>query len=77
MQVMSVNGVPQDARSYVDTYSIPYATQDNSGHLLPGEVVVRTRFREFIGPYVLHCHILAHEDNGMMTVINVTTPGSE
>ena len=77
MQVMSVNGVPQDSRSYVDTYAIPYATQDSSGRLLPGEVVVRTRFREFIGPYVLHCHILAHEDNGMMTVINVTTPGSE
>lgn len=77
MQVISENGVPQNSHSYVDTYSIPYATQDQNKNWVPGEVVVRTRFREFIGPYVLHCHILAHEDNGMMTVVNVTTPGSE
>jgi suppressor of ftsI len=77
MQVISINGKPWDARSQVDTFPIPYATPDSSGQMIPGEVVVRTRFRQFIGPYVMHCHILAHEDSGMMTVINVTTPGSE
>lgn len=77
MQVMSVNGVPQNSLSQVDTYPVPSATVDASGRKIPGEVVVRTRFRHFIGPYVLHCHILAHEDNGMMGVINVTSPESE
>ncbi len=24
------------------------------------------RFRDFTGPYVMHCHNLAHEDNAMM-----------
>lgn len=77
MQVMSINGVSQTARSHVDTYGVPFATQDASGNLTPGEIVVRTRFQKLVGPYVLHCHILGHEDNGMMGVINVTTPGSE
>lgn len=77
MQVLSVNGVPQESLSLVDTYPIPYATTDAQGRKIPGEVVVRTRFRHFIGPYVLHCHILAHEDNGMMGVVNVTSPESE
>lgn len=33
----------------------------------PGEsVVVARRFRDFVGPYVGHCHNLAHEDHAMM-----------
>jgi len=49
----------------------------NGGTSRPGEVVVRIKFRQFVGPYVFHCHILAHEDQGMMTIINVTSPNSE
>ena len=33
----------------------------------PGESVILYRgFRDFSGPYVAHCHNLAHEDHGMM-----------
>jgi FtsP/CotA-like multicopper oxidase with cupredoxin domain len=33
----------------------------------PGESVIIYRgFRDFVGPYVGHCHNLAHEDHGMM-----------
>ena len=33
----------------------------------PGESVVLYRgFRDFVGPYVAHCHNLAHEDHSMM-----------
>lgn len=41
--------------------------------LLPpnGEIVMRTRFLDFTGKFVYHCHILAHEDAGMMGVIEV------
>ena len=31
-----------------------------------GEVVVRHRFEDFTGHFVFHCHILGHEDGGMM-----------
>jgi FtsP/CotA-like multicopper oxidase with cupredoxin domain len=75
--VISVNSVPQQANSWLDTIPIPYATQNDADVSVPGEVVMRLKFRDFIGPYVFHCHILAHEDNGMMTVINVTSPDSE
>ena len=37
-----------------------------------GSVVMRMRFRDYTGQYVFHCHILAHEDNGMMAVVNVS-----
>jgi FtsP/CotA-like multicopper oxidase with cupredoxin domain len=31
-----------------------------------------SRFVDYAGYYVIHCHILAHEDRGMMTVVYVT-----
>jgi FtsP/CotA-like multicopper oxidase with cupredoxin domain len=35
--------------------------------LEPGEkVVIYRNFRTFAGPYVAHCHNLAHEDHNMM-----------
>jgi FtsP/CotA-like multicopper oxidase with cupredoxin domain len=36
-----------------------------------GYFKMRTRFVDFPGTFVLHCHILAHEDRGMMTIVAV------
>eukprot|EP00640_Fibrocapsa_japonica_P005765 CAMPEP_0113951142 /NCGR_PEP_ID=MMETSP1339-20121228/84574_1 /TAXON_ID=94617 /ORGANISM="Fibrocapsa japonica" /LENGTH=103 /DNA_ID=CAMNT_0000959279 /DNA_START=159 /DNA_END=467 /DNA_ORIENTATION=+ /assembly_acc=CAM_ASM_000762 len=36
-----------------------------------GEVTVRYRPTDFVGTMVLHCHILEHEDKGMMAVAGV------
>ena len=38
---------------------------------IPGYFKMRTRFSDFTGELVLHCHILAHEDRGMMQLIQV------
>ena len=42
----------------------------------PGKytVVLRTRYRRYIGDFVLHCHILDHEDQGMMQNIRISLP---
>lgn len=37
-------------------------------------VVVRTRYERYIGDFVLHCHILDHEDQGMMQSVRVVLP---
>jgi FtsP/CotA-like multicopper oxidase with cupredoxin domain len=37
-------------------------------------VVVRTRYQRYIGEYVLHCHILDHEDRGMMQNVRIDVP---
>jgi spore coat protein A len=31
-------------------------------------------FTDFTGEYVYHCHILAHEDHGMMGTVKVEGP---
>ena len=43
---------------------------------IPGYFRMRSRFVDYSGYYVLHCHILAHEDRGMMTVVEVAAAAS-
>ncbi|WP_042418061.1 multicopper oxidase family protein [Streptacidiphilus anmyonensis] len=65
-QVMSVNGRPQPYTHVQDIVPIPYTV-----HGRPGVVVVRIAFTDFTGRYLFHCHIAAHEDNGMMSFVYV------
>ena len=64
-QVMSVNGETLDAYSWEDTTAVPG----------DGEIVIRTRFLDFPGKSVYHCHLLDHEDEGMMGVFEVVDEG--
>jgi FtsP/CotA-like multicopper oxidase with cupredoxin domain len=36
---------------------------------------IRTRYQRYIGEFVLHCHILDHEDQGMMQNVAIVLPG--
>jgi hypothetical protein len=42
-----------------------------------GRVVFRTRFDDFVGTWVHHCHILAHEDMGMMQLVECLDDAAE
>ncbi|EUB99409.1 multicopper oxidase type 2 [Rhizobium sp. CF080] len=37
-------------------------------------IKIRTRYQRYIGAFVLHCHILDHEDQGMMQNIAIVLP---
>lgn len=50
-----------------DTFPLPLAKDANT----PGYIKMRTWFTDFAGKFVNHCHILAHEDRGMMQLIEV------
>jgi FtsP/CotA-like multicopper oxidase with cupredoxin domain len=54
-----------------DTFPIPRGKLDENGKVIPGYFKMRTHFADFAGKYVNHCHILAHEDRGMMQLIEV------
>lgn len=42
----------------------------------PGvEVVVRSHYERYVGRFVLHCHILPHEDGGMMRLVEIFEAG--
>jgi FtsP/CotA-like multicopper oxidase with cupredoxin domain len=47
----------------------PYGTPQLNG--IPSEVKILMEFEDYPGAYVNHCHILFHEDAGMMGVVRV------
>jgi len=55
-EVISVNGQPAPKSPIADTVWVP----------LQSTVVIRSKFKQFTGKSVFHCHILPHEDTGMM-----------
>jgi FtsP/CotA-like multicopper oxidase with cupredoxin domain len=67
-QVMSVNDTPMPYTHMQDTVPVPHAA---SG--IPGKVVIRIPIVGSTGRWLFHCHIGAHEDNGMMSFLNVVS----
>jgi FtsP/CotA-like multicopper oxidase with cupredoxin domain len=56
----------------IDNANAPAPTmQSDESVIQPGVLAIRTRFDEYTGLYVMHCHRLNHEDNGLMALINV------
>ena len=64
--MMSINGTPQPYTHVEDTVPVPHPVNG-----APGSVVVRIAFADYPGRWMFHCHIAAHEDNGMMSFIDV------
>jgi FtsP/CotA-like multicopper oxidase with cupredoxin domain len=78
--VTKVNGVDQPIQGYEDSIDLPPCTTGiDSDTCVPGtesKTVVRIPFTDPIiaegeGKFVYHCHILFHEDKGMMQNIQV------
>ena len=68
--LLAVNGVPvpKEQRQFYDTFQVPYWDQIGK---YPS-IKVRMDFRgPVVGDFVYHCHILQHEDGGMMAKIRV------
>ncbi len=67
--VVAINGVPVPNPELQDTFTIP----EWSGHGAYPNVTLRMDFRDpnIAGTFVYHCHILDHEDGGMMAKIKV------
>ncbi|CAN5801183.1 multicopper oxidase family protein [soil metagenome] len=60
-QVLDRNGVPEPFRSWKDTVNVPK-------HQTVRFIV---RYDDHPGKWMFHCHILEHEDQGMMGVLEV------
>jgi len=60
-QVLNRDGVPEPYRSWKDTVNVP-------GHSSVSFIV---RYDNYPGKWMFHCHILDHEDHGMMGVLEV------
>jgi hypothetical protein len=60
-----------------DTLPVPPAKFDQNGiYVTPGKLLVTIPFKDpvQVGTFVFHCHILEHEDKGMMATVEVCDP---
>jgi bilirubin oxidase len=60
-QVLDRDGVPEPYLSWKDSVNVPKH----------GRVRVAVRFEDFAGKWMFHCHILDHEDMGMMGILQL------
>src|SRR6185312_15122381 len=74
-RVLSVNGKKYAHPPLLDTIEVPFATPDEDdakAKLTPGRVRIKVYFPpELAGDIPIHCHMLDHEDNGMMAIVRV------
>lgn len=66
-QLIAINDKPNDPMEVWDTFAIP--PKQNG---VNGSITIRVRFVQWHGKTVFHCHILPHEDTGMMQNILMT-----
>ncbi|MHA6193103.1 multicopper oxidase family protein [Pseudomonas wadenswilerensis] len=55
-----------------DTLFVKPLTKDTKKYYT---IYVKTRYQRYIGEFVLHCHILDHEDQGMMQNVRISLDG--
>ncbi len=69
--VETVDGVPVAHPLWRDTAVVPHGTRLPNGSFKPGFITLIADFRErnIRGTFLFHCHILDHEDAGMMAKI--------
>jgi bilirubin oxidase len=60
-QVLDRDGVPEPYRSWFDSVNVPKHSS----------VRIVVRFDDFPGKWMYHCHILDHEDEGMMGILEL------
>jgi L-ascorbate oxidase len=70
-QTQNKSFTPSREFIWQDVIAIPPADIGADGTITPGRVVIRQAYPDFAGTFVLHCHILAHEDRGMMQLVRI------
>jgi suppressor of ftsI len=68
--VISINGVKVQHPHWADSFIVPHRIGIGKGSI-PGSIVALMDFRDPVihGEFLFHCHILDHEDQGMMAKI--------
>jgi FtsP/CotA-like multicopper oxidase with cupredoxin domain len=73
--MVHIHDVDQQCISRDGGACYPYETMKETWSVGSGETLeLKLKFTDHTGIYMLHCHILEHEDDGMMTLFEVVAP---
>lgn len=68
-QITEYDGKPKDFDGYVDNVRVPERSSV--------KIIIPFTNPLIVGSFVVHCHVLKHEDNGMMSHIEVYDPNPD
>ena len=76
-QLNAAAGSSVNSPIWLDVIPLPLPIVNSTTKTIvsPAYIRIRQRYENFTGPYVMHCHILGHEERGMMQRIAVTPGG--
>jgi FtsP/CotA-like multicopper oxidase with cupredoxin domain len=66
--VTEVDSAPTDFDGLRDTFSVPPARNGKPGE---AKLIIPFTNPEIVGRFVFHCHVVKHEDKGMMMTVEV------
>ena len=80
-RVLELDGRAAAAPGLLDVVEVPYATatgyRSKEGPVRPGRIRIRMTFpADLAGDIPFHCHLVDHEDNGMMAVLRIVKTGA-
>lgn len=73
-QVTEINGKPQPFTGYQDNVTLPPAPDDHTPSVV--KAIIPFDDPVIVGEFVLHCHIIQHEVQGMMASVYVVDPAA-
>jgi len=78
-RLLEIDGKKVADPPLLDVVNVPYSTatgyHSKEGPVRPGRVRIKLTFPEALaGDIPFHCHLVDHEDNGMMAVLRVVPP---
>jgi spore coat protein A, manganese oxidase len=77
VHTIHVHDVDQQLVSRGGNPPAPFELMKETWFLFPGETIeVILKFTDHLGRYVIHCHLLEHEDDGMMAQFEVVAPST-
>ena len=74
LRIKLINDMPPNRDPKPIDHSLPHQVDDRqrpAERARNGSITFRSRFLDFTGKYMLHCHMMNHEELGMMQVVKV------
>jgi FtsP/CotA-like multicopper oxidase with cupredoxin domain len=73
-----LNTAQRNKPIWLDVLPLPAPTVDANGDVvIEGVAWITQQYKDFTGEFVMHCHILGHEERGMMQALEIYAPGTQ
>jgi FtsP/CotA-like multicopper oxidase with cupredoxin domain len=70
-----LNAASSNKPIWLDVLPLPAPTVNGTQIVQEGVAIITQQYKDYTGEFVMHCHILGHEERGMMQALEIYGPG--